>query len=73
MEALRLIRVTQPEMIHSGKCHESQLLEETKPHRGKTPVLEVGRALAIFDGTSTGGTQGVAGSHHGIKLIVQCW
>lgn len=54
------ITVTKPEPIQTDKCYESQLLEETNPHRGKTlppnPVLEAGRALADFEGTRSSGT-----------------
>lgn len=62
-----VITVTKPEPIQTDKCYESQLLEETNPHRGKTsppliPVLEVGRALADSEGTHTSGTEQVTDS-----------
>uniref|UniRef100_A0A2K5DJ60 ubiquitinyl hydrolase 1 n=1 Tax=Aotus nancymaae TaxID=37293 RepID=A0A2K5DJ60_AOTNA len=64
LEALQqLMRVTQPELIHTHKSQESQLPEESKSASNKSPlVLEANRAPAASEGNDTDGAEEAAGS-----------
>ncbi|XP_062977202.1 ubiquitin carboxyl-terminal hydrolase BAP1 [Elgaria multicarinata webbii] len=63
LEALQqLIRVTQPELVHTQKSQESQPSEEPKSANSKTSTpLEVGRAQLGPESTQTGSTEDSGG------------
>lgn len=51
----KLIRVTQPELVHTQKSQESQASEESKPGNNKTPTaLELGRVQLAPESSQAG-------------------
>nr|XP_060621827.1 ubiquitin carboxyl-terminal hydrolase BAP1 [Anolis sagrei ordinatus] len=66
LEALQqLIRVTQPELVHTQKAQESQASEEPKPVNSKTSstALEMGRVQLIAESSQAGTTEEPGGQN----------
>ncbi|XP_042305775.1 ubiquitin carboxyl-terminal hydrolase BAP1 [Sceloporus undulatus] len=60
LEALQqLIRVTQPELVHTPKAQESQASEEPKPVNSKTSsaALEIGKVQPVAESSQAGATE----------------